>query len=284
MKPAIGFWQMALSLRIFLLLALAPVAAPGAASGRAGTLVKHTVSGSGSFEQSRGVRAEVNRATFHPIDHHFSLSVYGRMGWVITGQWTREGDEVLLKVANMNNNPARGSGELKLDSRGNVESVNLSGSGRGGAYRVRFKAAPQTASAPPTVRMGPGPDDAPPKAPVLKPFDATGGFDRSRRGQGLLRMAGSAPITILSAELQTLGAGRVSIRATSPGNTFRFEGTASSSPSRDELDLVLHGSGGASGVVTGTALMDRSGRTLEDLDLRGWMDGRTFVLDFQARH
>ncbi len=265
------------------LLALAAASAlalPSAAIARQGSLVKHTVSGSGTFEQGRGLRAEVNRATFHPIDQHFSLSVSGRMGWVITGQWERDGDEVILRVANMNNTPARGSGELKLDGRGNVESVKVSGSSRGGAYKVRFKAGAPAPGAPPSVRLGPGSEPQPNTA-ILKPFEPTT-YDRSRRGHGAIKLAGAPSSPIVSADVQLLGSGRVSVRAISAGNTYRFEGTAGSRSQREELDLVLHATGGGSGVVTGTARMDRSGHSVEELELRGWLHGQPFLLDFQA--
>lgn len=244
------------------------------------SLVKHTVSGSGTFEQGRGLRAEVNRATFHPIDQHFALSVFGRMGWVITGQWERDGDEVILRVANMNNTPARGSGELKLDGRGNVASVKLSGSSQGGAYRVRFKAGP-TSAIPPSVRLGPGGGSREAASAVLKPFE-TDRFDRSRHGRGALTFSGSAPIQLSSAEVDLADSGRISVRATGGGSTFHFEGTAGSSGSREELDLVLHATGSDSGVVTGTARMDRSGRTVESLALQGWLGSRPFQLSFRA--
>jgi hypothetical protein len=249
------------------------------ATARPGSLVKHTVSGSGTFEQGRGLRAEVNRATFHPIDQHFALSVYGRMGWVITGQWERDGDEVILRVANMNNTPARGSGELKLDGRGNVDSVKVSGSTSGGAYRVRFKAGAPAPGTPPSVRLGPGSDPQPGTA-VLKPF-ATEEFDRSRRGRGALTFSGAEPITLTAAEVQISPGGRVSVRATGGGSTYRFEGTAGSSGARDALDLVLHSSEG-SGVVTGSAEMDGSGRAVERLQLQGWLGSRPFQLNFRA--
>ncbi len=249
------------------------------ATARPGSLVKLTVSGSGTVEQGRSLRAEVNRATFHPIDQHFALSVSGRMGWVITGQWEREGDEVILTVANMNNTPARGSGEVKLDGRGNVESVKVSGSSRGGAYKVRFKAGAPAPGAPPSVRLGPGSDPRP-GASVLKPF-AAGQFDRSRRGRGALTFSGGAPITLTSAEVQMSAGGRVSVRAIGGGSAYRFEGTAGSSGTRDALDLVLHSSEG-SGVVTGSAEMDASGRAVERLELQGWLSGRPFQLSFRA--
>ena len=255
---------------------------PAVAAGRPGSLVKHTVSGSGTFEQGRNIRAEVNRATFHPIDHHFSLSVSGRMGWVITGQWQRQGDEVILRVSNMNNTPASGSGALQLGPRGTVQSVKVSGSTRGGAYRVRFKSGALLAGAPPSVRLGPS-TSAPRPPPVpLQPFRATGDFDRCRRGHGVLQKSGAAPIVILAADVQLLGTGRVSVRVVSAGRTFRFDGTAGSSGSREELDLVLHASDGGTGAVTGTARMDRSGRAVEDLALRGWLEGQPFALRFAA--
>ena len=266
--------------RSSLLLAAAILASGLTAQARPGALVKHTVSGSGTFEQGRGMRAEVNRATFHPIDQHFALSVYGRMGWVITGQWKREGDEVTLVVSNMNNTPARGSGEVKLDGRGNVDSVKLSGSSRSGAYKVRFKAGAPSAPAPPSVRLGPGSDPRP-NPTVLKPF-AIEDFDRSRRGRGALTFSGGPPTMLTAAEVEISGSGRVSVRADAGGNTYRFEGTSGSSGSRDDLDLVLHSSAAGSGVVTGTARMDRSGRAVEELSLQGWLGSRPFQLHFKA--
>jgi hypothetical protein len=263
-----------LSVGCFLVLA-------AAASARPGSLVKHTVSGSGTFEHGRGLRAEVNRATFHPIDQHFALSVFGRMGWVITGQWERDGDEVILRVANMNNTPARGSGELKLDRRGNVTSVKLSGSSQGGSYRVRFKAGASSEGAPASVRLGPGSGARESAGPTLKPFE-TERFDRSRHGRGALTFSGSAPIQLSAAEVDLSDGGRISIRAAGGGDTFRFEGTAGSAGSREELDLVLHAIGGDSGVVTGTARMDRSGRAVEQLSLQGWLGSRPFQLSFRA--
>ena len=245
-----------------------------AASARQGALVKHTVSGTGTFEQGRGMRADVNRATFHPIDQHFALSVSGRMGWVITGQWKREGDEVLLFVSNMNNTPARGSGELKIDDRGNVESVKVSGTTRGGAYKVRFKATASSASPPPAVRLGPGSIAELPGSPL-------DGFDRTRRGRGALTFSGAAPIYLRTAEVEVSRSGQVFVRTDGAGATYRFEGTAVASELREDLDLVLHSSS-SGGVVTGTARMDRSGRGVEHLALQGWLGNRPFQLDFRA--
>ncbi len=259
------------------LIAVALAFSPSALA-RPGSLVKHTVSGSGTFEQGRGMRAEVNRATFHPIDQHFALSVSGRMGWVITGQWKRDGDEVLLVVSNMNNTPARGSGELKIDGRGNVESVKLSGTSRGGAYKVRFKTGAQSASPPPSVRLGPGSSAERPESPIVRERYV---FDRSRHGRGALTFSGSAPIHLDSAEVEVSASGRASIRADGGGATYRFEGTAGSSGSREDLDLVLHSSS-SRGVVTGTARMDRSGRAVEHLALQGWLASRPFQLTFRA--
>jgi hypothetical protein len=271
------------SIRTLLLLLTVALLFPAARTeARDGTIVKHTVSGSGVFEQGRSVRAEVNRATFHPIDHNFALSVFGRMGWVITGYWQRDGDELVLQVKNMNNMPARGSGEVKLDSRGQIQMVNLSGSTRGGAYRVRFKTGALTASNVPPVRMGPGRSYPSASTGPLKPFSGTPTYDRSRRGSGEMRIAGTAPIEITSAEVQIVSPGRVIVRASSAANAFRFEGTAGTSGSREEFDLVLHASSGGSGVITGTAVMDRSGQAVEDLELRGWIYGRSFSLEFEA--
>jgi hypothetical protein len=260
-----------------LLLALAALAPSLGANTRSGSLVKHTVSGSGTFEQGRRQRAEVNRATFHPIDHHFALSVFGRMGWVITGQWQREGDAVTLVVANMNNTPARGSGELKLDGRGNVESVKISGTSQGGAYKVRFKAGAPAAAEPATVRLGPG------SAVQSDPRDlrARDTFDRSRQGRGALTFSGGAPTQLTSAEVDLAPGGRIVVRADAGGASYRFEGTAGASGSREELDLVLSSAGGG-GVVTGSARMDRSGRSVEHLQLQGWLGSRPFQLDFRA--
>lgn len=262
---------------------LLPLVAAGclveSASARPGSLLKHTVSGSGTFEQGRGLRAEVNRATFHPIDHHFALSVSGRMGWVITGQWQRDGDEVILAVANMNNTPARGSGQIKLDGRGNVESVKLSGTTRGGAYRVRFKAGPAGpvgSSEPVAVRLGPG------SGAETLPRGERQSFNRSQHGRGVLTFSGAPQIPLTSAEVQLLASGRIRVRAEGGGTAYHFEGTAGSSGTREDLDLVLHASGGG-GVVTGTARMDRSGRSVEHLALQGWLGNRPFQLDFRAR-
>lgn len=265
---------------ILALVAASALALPPVATARQGGVVKHTVSGSGIFEQGRGMRAEVNRATFHPIDQHFALSVSGRMGWVITGQWERDGDEIILRVSNMNNTPARGSGEVKLDSRGNVDTVKLSGTSRGGAYKVKFKAGAPGPVSPPSVRLGPGSEPTP-KPSVLEPFSQEA-FDRSRRGRGAMKLAGGMTVSVVSADVQMTPSGRVSVRATTAGNTYRFDGTAGSSASREELDLVLHAVGNESGVVTGTARMDRSGQAVDELELRGWLHGQPFLLDFKA--
>jgi hypothetical protein len=269
----------------FPLLALATAALLGstpAEAARPGSLVKHTVSGAGTFEQGRSLRAEVTRATFHPIDHHFALSVSGRMGWVITGQWRRDGDEVLLAVSNMNNTPAKGSGELQLDSRGNVESLKVNGSTRGGSYKVRFKTGAlvsSTSPPPPSVRLGPGVADRPmpPAAPDREEFD------RSQRGRGAMKIDGDPAIYLHAAEVTLHPGGRVSIRTQGGGETFRFEGTSGSSGNRAALDLVMHATSGGAGVVTGTARMDRSGRSVDELDLQGWFGSRPFQLTFRAR-
>lgn len=267
---------------LLLLLAAALSFTPIRAGARDAAIVKHTVSGSGTFEQGRGIRADVNRATFHPIDHNFALSVFGRMGWVITGHWERDGDEIVLHVKNMNNTPARGSGEVKLDSRGQMQVVNLSGSTRGGAYRVRFKTGALTASNVPPVRMGPGRSYPSASTGPLKPFNGAPTYDRSRRGSGEMRIAGTAPIEITSADVQILSPGRVAVRVSGAANTFRFEGTAGTSGSREEFDLVLRATSGGTGVITGTARMDRSGHSVHELELRGWIYGRGFALEFEA--
>lgn len=268
----------------FLLLALAvprllPAAPPPA-------LAKHTVTGAGTFEHGREVRANVDRATFHPIDHHFALSVSGRMGWVITGQWVRQGNEIALTVANMNNNAAKGSGEVRLSGRGTLESVKLSGSTRGGAYRMRFKSgekAPPPSPAPPnSVRLGPSSSGREPAPPVEeKPRDS---FDRSKRGTGALRFSGGPLIPLTAGDVDLSPSGRVKVRVIGGGETHEFEGVWGSGGDRSKLDLTLHPSSGANGVVTGTAQMDRSGRALDRLELQGFRGDRSFQLSFRAGH
>ncbi len=269
---------------IFLLLASAAPCLTHAA--RPVALAKHTVTGSGTFEHGREIRANVDRATFHPIDHHFALSVSGRMGWVITGQWVRQGSEIALTVANMNNSPAKGSGEVQLGARGTVESVKLSGSTRGGSYRVRFKAgakAPPPSPAPPTsVRLGPsssGRESSPPaeeRAP-----DA---FDRTKRGRGELRFSGAPLIPLTAGDVELSPSGRVKVRLIGGGETHEYEGVWGSAGDRSKLDLTLHPSSGPNGVVTGTASMDRTGRALDRLELQGFRGDRSFQLSFRAGH
>jgi hypothetical protein len=260
-------------LALLLLAATVHAAPPGA-------LVKHTVSGSGTVEQGRGLRAAVDRATFHPIDHYFALSVSGHMGWVITGTWAWQGRDVALSVNNMNNTPARGSGSVELDSRGSVESLKLSGSARGGSYKVRFKSgAPARAEKKlATVRLGP--QSARP-APTPAPRAET--FDRSRRGKGTYALAGAGPLRLLAADVQLSASGRVSVRLQSERETLRYEGTFGSNGGRPPYDLVLHTVAGGSGIVTGSARMDRGGKAVETLDLQGLRDGRPFRAQFRAR-
>ena len=269
-----------MSLRFVFALVFCAASLPARASQPA-TLVKHTVSGAGTFEQGRRLRAPVDRATFHPIDRSFALSVSGRMGWVITGQWTRQGSTVALTVANMNNAPARGAGELKLDERGTVESIKLTGSSNGAAYQVRFKAgaSPAASPTPPIVRLGPSaPRPRPPAASAAERDP----FDRTRHGTGALHYAGAPLIPLTAGAVELTPAGRVSVRVTGGGATHRFEGVWGSGGDRSVLDLTLHPSDGPNGVVTGTARMDASGHALDRLDLQGFRGDRVFQLTFRA--
>lgn len=252
------------------------------------SITKQTVSGSGTFEHGRDLRAVVNRATFHPIDNHFALSVSGRMGWVITGQWVRRGNELTLVVANMNNTPASGTGEVRLGQRGTVESVNLSGSTRGGSYKVRFKTGevaqepaekPQKSPAPSSVRLGP----AEPRQDAAAKVEAEReSFNRTRRGSGALRYVGGTLIPLTAGDIDLSPAGRVTVRLIGGGETYEFEGVWGTAGDRSRLDLTLHPSSGENGVVTGTAHMDGSGRALDRLDLQGFRGERSFQLTFRA--
>lgn len=251
-----------------------------------GALAKHTVTGSGTFEHGREVRATVDRATFHPIDHHFALSVSGRMGWVITGQWVRQGNELVLTVANMNNNPAKGAGEVRLGGRGTLESVKLSGSTRGGTYRVRFKsgekAPPQSPAPLNSVRLGP-PSSGQESSPPMEE-KARDSFDRTKRGTGALRFSGAPLIPLTAGDVDLSPSGRVKVRLIGGGETHEFEGVWGSGGDRSKLDLTLHPASGANGVVTGTAHMDRTGRALDRLELQGFRGDRSFQLSFRAGH
>lgn len=112
---------------------------PNPGTGGSGSFGPKTFVGRGTLQADRG-RDDLNRATvaFYN-DGKFRVNFAGEARPVFDGTWRRSGNSYRLDVDEVNGRRNSGSGQVQVDSRGNVTRIQISSTFEGQRISVSFR-------------------------------------------------------------------------------------------------------------------------------------------------